>query len=391
MFSPMLANTPILLYAASLFFATRALKNDLASVTALCVVPVYATALAILSDIPRRIKLSKIYDSAGLAVRVWQKRLPFLPDASFESPKKYESIYRSLVEKQQTITKSSLVSAENASWALVTGASKGIGRAIAISLARRNIPIVLVARDVDKLQNLSRQIKECYGVQTLVVKCDIGCEKDVNALMETLLKSSIEIDILFNNAGIGETGQFVEMSGETMEQMFQVNLRGTTMLTQRFGVQMKKRRRGRVVIISSITGAMPGIPTSAMYAATKSYQRSMAGALGRELEGYGIGVTCAMPGAVSETNFASNANMEDSAIFKFPVGGLTPQVVAENAVNAMIAGRQEVFIGWMYVIMGNFMSYFLPNRLLMLICEFTFKPLDFREIFSRQKVERKNH
>ena len=387
----MLANIPILLYAALLFFATRASNVDLASVAAaLCAVPLFATALTILTDIPRRIKLSKLYDSAGLTVRVWQKRLSFLPDASFESPEKYESIYRSLVKKQQTKTESSLISEENASWALVTGASKGIGRAIAISLARRNIPIVLVARDVDKLQNLSQQIKECYGVQTLVVKCDIGRDNDVNALMETLLEKSIEIDILFNNAGIGETGQFIEMSAEKMEQMFQVNLRGTTMMTQRFVAQMKKRRRGRVVFISSITGAMPGIPTSAMYAATKSYQRSMSGALGRELEGYGIGVTCAMPGAVTETNFASSANMEDSVIFKVPVGGLTPEIVAEKAVNAMIAGRQEVFIGWMYVIMGNFMSNFLPNRLLMLICEFTFKPFQLGEIFSRGKMELNN-
>jgi len=131
---------------------------------------------------------------------------------------------------------------------------------------------------------------------------------------------------------------------------------------------------GRIVLMSSLTGAMPGIPTAAIYAATKAYQKSLASSIGRELEGYGISVTCVMPGAVSETGFQSNANMQTSTIFKFPFGIVTPQHVAECTVRAMIVGRQEVFVGWMNIIMGRWMTTLLPPRLLMLICELSWRP-----------------
>ena len=143
------------------------------------------------------------------------------------------------------------------------------------------------------------------------------------------------------------------------------------------------------MIVSSLTGAMPGVPTAAMYAATKSYQRSLSSSLGRELEGYGVGVTCVMPGAVTDTNFQSDANMMDSTIFKFPIGGLTPEIVAEIAVRAVISGRQEVFVGWMNVIMGRLMSTLLPARLQMLICELTWRPLPLRQLFSGRKTKKK--
>jgi short-subunit dehydrogenase len=149
---------------------------------------------------------------------------------------------------------------------------------------------------------------------------------------------------------------------------------------------MMKRRRGRIVIVSSLAGAMPGVSTAAMYAATKC-------SLGRELEGYGVGcwsyLCHARGSAVTDTNFQSDANMMDSTIFKFPIGGLTPEIVAESAVRAEISGRQEVFVGWMNVIMGRLMSTLLPARLQMLICELTWRPLPFRQLFSERKTKKK--
>ena len=400
----MLVNIPIIFYSsilASIINNETSHNAILASqpMMVLYCLPVAATILTWISDLPRQLKLSKLYDSNGqpiraIAIGAWKKYLPFLPDAKFASRKEYDSVHQYLMQKQKN--KKSILKNKNAcnnthkpSWALVTGASKGIGRAIAISLARRNIPVVLVARDSEKLQSLSQLIQECYGVKTMVVKCDIGSDDNLNAMMDALAKACIEIEILVNNAGLGETCEFIDLSPEKMEQMNQVNVMGTTKLTHRFGSEMMKRRRGRIVIVSSLAGAMPGVPTAAMYAATKSYQRSLSSSLGRELEGYGVGVTCVMPGAVTDTNFQSDANMMDSTIFKFPIGGLTPEIVAEIAVRAVISGRQEVFVGWMNVIMGRLMSTLLPARLQMLICELTWRPLPLRQLFSGSKTKKK--
>mmetsp|Transcript_16735 Transcript_16735/g.19363 ORF Transcript_16735/g.19363 Transcript_16735/m.19363 type:complete len:412 (+) Transcript_16735:34-1269(+) len=409
----MLINIPIVFYAASL--AALYFKNEslellgsfgrsivTQTITFLVYFPIVATFLTWISDIPRQRKLSKLYDSDGQPIRAfigaagegWSKKhLPFLPDAEFTSDKKHNTIREYLIQKQneKNCIKDSYKSRTNrTSWALVTGASKGIGRALAISLARRNIPVVLVARGIEKLQSLSQLIEECYGVKTLIIKCDIGSDNDLDKMMDILAKANINIEILVNNAGLGETGQLVEMSEEKIEQMNQVNVRGTTMLNRRFGAEMKARKRGRIVNISSIAGAVPGVPTSTVYAATKAYQRSLSSGLGRELEGSGVGVTCVMPGAVKDTIFSSVAHMEESTVFNNPIGILSPEIVAESAVRAMISGHQEVFVGWLYVIMGRFMSNVLPDRLLMLACELAFRPLPFKQMFlGRSKTVKK--
>ena len=221
-------------------------------------------------------------------------------------------------------------------------------------------------------------------------------------------KPQIKIDILINNAGLGESCDFVDnVSNDNTEQMIHVNVIGTTKLTQKFGSAMKNRHRhhptgtthsggGRIVVISSIMGAVPGIGTSAIYAATKSYQRSFCCSLGRELESHGIGVTCVMPGAVDDTGFREVANMADSTVFHLPLPGLalTPEHVAETTVKAMIAGRHEVFVGWMYVLKGQILCHLLPERLTALIAEFVTKPMSAwwpGTSFSRRDRETRQH
>ena len=188
----MLVNIPIIFYSSILasIINNETSHNAISAsqpMMVLCCLPVAATILTWISDLPRQLKLSKLYDSNGqpiraIAIGAWKKYLPFLPDAKFASRKEYDSVHQYLMQKQKN--KKSILKNKNAcnssthkpSWALVTGASKGIGRAIAISLARRNIPVVLVARDSEKLQSLSQLIQECYGVKTMVVKFDIGCD-----------------------------------------------------------------------------------------------------------------------------------------------------------------------------------------------------------------------
>ena len=351
-------------------------------------VPIASVVIAWMSDLRRKQKLSKLNDSNGTPLLCSRRCiLPFLPDRDCTPIEIYNKLREDLVMKQievrkseklGTATKTEADTILSPSWALVTGASRGIGRAVAISLARRNIPVVLVARDEKKLKTLSELIEECYGVNTLVIPCDLGSEHAVQNILNALTKAKIDIDILINNAGVGETREVVDMSKERIEQLCRINVLGTTKLTHAFASIMKKKRRGRIAIMSSITGIMPGVPTSAVYAATKSYQRSFAASLGAELEAFGVGVSCIMPGAVKETRFAHEANMADAVIFAVPFCCLTPDVVGESTVVATLSGRRELVVGWFNILAGRVINIVLHPRLVLMICKLTFNPMPYR-------------
>ena len=360
------------------------------SMVCLYCVPLIAIILSLVTT--TRVKLSKIYDRYGDAVTQSSSNLPpFLPDEDYVSKDQFDAVRMKLQaqhENGKEETKNSSKHDEHTvmGWALVTGASAGIGRAVAISLARRNIPVVLVARDVGRLERLSSTIKHCYGVQTFVIQSDLCNGDAVTKISNTLERNNIHIDILVNNAGVGDTREVVAMSASVIDELCQLNIVNTTKLTQLLGAKMKKRRSGRIAFMSSLTGAMPGVPNSAVYAATKCYQRSLSASLGREMEHYGVGVTCIMPGAVMQTDFASSAKMANALIWKIPAGRLTPEIVAESTVKAIIQGRQEVVVGWLNWILVYIVGSIAPPRLVLLICEFSWKPPPF---LTKTKKENK--
>jgi short-subunit dehydrogenase len=353
------------------------------------------TVLDYFMDWIHRCKLSKLYNSHGQVIQVrsswWQRGsrsthntiLPFLPDDKYAPKESYDLVLKYLMHHQRlgqqskNMTKHASLFEQRKSWALVTGASRGIGRAIVISLARRDIPIVLVARDRELLERLSKLVQDCYGVQTLVIATDL-CQTDAaHYVALELERNQIHVEILINNAGIGDTRELVTMSSSNIDALCQVNVTRTTQLTQILGAKMKEKRAGRIAFVSSLAGAVPGVPHAAVYAAAKAYQKSLATSLGREMEWYGIGVTCILPGAVRGTNFASRANMEDAAIWEFPFGILDPEIVSECTVNAVILGRRMVVVGWMNALLAGFLSCFLPARFIVFLCEFGWKALPF--------------
>ena len=187
-----------------------------------------------------------------------------------------------------------------------------------------------------------------------------------------------------------------------MESMIHLNVLGTTRLTQAIGKAMNDRMcvaanttntnasasasnnhnprgGGRIAFVSSIMGVLPGVPGSAVYAATKAYQRSLCVSMGRELESSSAGrisVVCVLPGAVTDTGFARAANMTESAVFHLFPGlsrfglVLTPQHVAEVTVIETIAGaKREVMVGWMYFLKGAILCKLFPDRATTLLGE----------------------
>lgn len=189
-------------------------------------------------------------------------------------------------------------------WALVTGASSGIGREIAVLLAQRGLNIVLVGRDSTRLEEVNAIIQS-NGVQTKVISAELEEAKEVNRVLEEV--SSLEIGLFVGAAGFGSTGPFSEMPIHTESAMIDVNCRTVMIMTQDLGRKMLDRKRGGVILFSSLVG-WQGTPISASYAATKAYVQSFAEAIAIEWKPQGVDVLVAAPGPVM-TRFGKEANM----------------------------------------------------------------------------------
>ena len=231
-------------------------------------------------------------------------------------------------------------------YALVTGASRGIGRAIAVELARYEIPLILVARDVDRLTALAYDLESCYGIRCCIIAADLSKPGEAEKIHRATNEAGLKVDILVNNAGYSLQGQSVEFAVEKTNNMIQLNAMSVSALTHLYGKDMKDRRRGRILMISSICGAVAGIPTVSVYAATKAFVNALSLSIAQELEPYGVGVTCAMPGAVKETAFKARSATEQALCWKIPYYAKSPQQVAESSIKALLRGETECTPGW---------------------------------------------
>jgi short-subunit dehydrogenase len=194
------------------------------------------------------------------------------------------------------------------------------------------------------------------------------------------------LQVLVNNAGISSHGESLDMSLDEVLRMIQVNTIAVTSLTHLFGRDMKERRRGRILLVSSVCGAVSGIATVAVYAATKAYENSFGAAIGKELEPYGVGVTCLMPGAVRGTEFRSRSNSQEAMCWKIPFYSKTPSAVAECGVRAMLRGDTEVMPGVLNRLFVKVVKPILPQRMHNLLAEFMWNPL---QLPFRPKVSAK--
>jgi short-subunit dehydrogenase len=220
---------------------------------------------------------------------------------------------------------------------LITGASSGIGRALSFEHARRGRDLIVVARREEELVALAEELRQRYGVLVRVHACDLTEPDSRQELYQMTQAEGIRVDYLFNNAGFGGVGQFVEQDWNMLSGMIELNITAVTELLHLFLPDMIARRRGRVLNTSSTAGFMPG-PLQAVYFATKAYVNSVSKALASELEGTGVTVTALCPGAV-KTEFADTAGLEDSKLFE---NAATPESTAAQGYTAMESGRLEV-------------------------------------------------
>jgi len=224
--------------------------------------------------------------------------------------------------------------------ALVTGASTGIGREFSKIHAKAGGDLVIVARNLEKLNELKNELESEFGIKVKVVSKDLTNENASKELFHEINKEGIEIDYLINNAGFGGHGKFYEREWAEDLSMIQLNIVALTELCRLYLPEFVKRDSGRILNVSSTASLMPG-PLQAVYFATKAYVTSFSNALTEELRGTKVTVTTLMPGA-TETEFAKTAKMENADLFvnSFPAEG-----VARDGYEAMLKGDMEVISG----------------------------------------------
>ena len=245
-------------------------------------------------------------------------------------------------------------------YALVTGGSKGIGKAIAQQLASKGNHLLLVARNETELKQTAEEIKVKHQVQVHFIAIDLSLANAAEEVFKWAVDGQYKVNILVNNAGFGVFGSFTEVALSEQMKMLEVNMSTLVKLCHLFLPSLKAQAEAYILNISS-TAAFQAVPALALYAASKSFVLSFSRAINYELRNTSVGVTCICPGPV-ETNFADRAGLGalDKIAKKF---NMQPTEVAAIALKAMYNRKIEVTPGFTNKI-GAFASRILSKRFL---------------------------
>jgi short-subunit dehydrogenase len=218
-------------------------------------------------------------------------------------------------------------------WALVTGASSGIGEAFARRLAEAGMNLVLVARRENRLRELADDLQRRHAIKTQIVAADLSRD-DFLPIIDKLT-ADLEIGLLVNNAGIATTGQFLDSNLDEQLALLHVNNRAPVILAHHFGRSMRARRRGGMIFVASIL-ALAGVPTMSHYAASKAHDLVFDEGLAREFRRDGISVLAICPGPTRTEIWP--AGVDKSSL-------MTPAAVADLALRKL--GRKTTVVaGW---------------------------------------------
>lgn len=226
--------------------------------------------------------------------------------------------------------------------ALITGASRGIGYELAKVFARLSYQLVLVSRNSAKLEEIRHNLSSEYNIDVTVISKDLSEHQAAMEIYNELEKKQIVIDVLVNNAGVGDFGEFKDEDYYKLSRMLHLNIVALTELTRLFLKGMIDRKDGRILNISSLAAFLPG-PYMAVYYASKAYVKSFSQALSEELRSTGVKVTAVCPG-LTKTGFQHEVGGEKTTASRLNLMA-TSEWVADIAVKAMLEGREVVIPG----------------------------------------------
>jgi short-subunit dehydrogenase len=247
------------------------------------------------------------------------------------------------------------------SYALITGASKGIGKAIAGELAIRKVNLLLIARSGDALRELAEELAGNYSVQVHWLAADLADAQAPEQIIRWIEENRYPVNILVNNAGYGLSGPFEKYGAQEYADMLRVNVQAPMELTALLLPQLKQFPKSYILNIAS-SAAYQAVPGLAAYSASKSFMLNFTRGLRYELRKTAVSVTAVSPGA-TDTGFAARASIvHEKAVKAAERFNMTPRKVAVLAVNAMYAGKAEVITGFVNKL-AAFFVWLLPKSL----------------------------
>jgi len=230
-------------------------------------------------------------------------------------------------------------------YALVTGASKGIGRAIAIALAGKGYHLLLVSRSEQDLAALAAEIETKYRVKAFYLSCDLSLAEAASKVAAWCGEQTSNLSVLVNNAGFGVWGNFDQLKLEEQRNMLRLNVDALVELSYHLLPRLKQQKQAYILNVCS-TAAYQAMPTLAVYAASKSFVLTYSRALKHELQDSTVSVSCLSPGP-TDTGFASRAGMDSPKLLELAKKfNMLPEEVAVIAVKGMFRKKTEIVPGF---------------------------------------------
>ncbi|PWK27426.1 hypothetical protein LV89_01739 [Arcicella aurantiaca] len=245
-------------------------------------------------------------------------------------------------------------------YALITGASKGIGKEITIELAKKKFNLILIARSASQLEDVAKEIQEKYAVKVQFLAADLSAPDAARTVYKWVEQNGYKVSVLVNNAGYGAAGNFDRFTIEQNRDMMNLNMITLTEMCQVFLPMLKNHSQSYILNIASST-AYQALPQMAVYAATKIFVLNFSRALKYELKDSPVSVTCICPGA-TDTNFNDRADIPPKAREAAEKVVMTPQEVAKISVDAMFASKTEVIPGFINKL-GAFLAWLAPKAI----------------------------
>jgi uncharacterized protein len=230
----------------------------------------------------------------------------------------------------------------NQQYALITGATSGIGYELAKLFAKDGYNLIIVARDSSELESKRDEFSKDYNIQVITIAKDLSLDNSPFEIYDELKEQGVQLDVLVNNAAQGQYGKFVETDIQRDLEIIRLNIIGYLVLTKLFLKDMVARNTGKILQVASIGGKLPG-PMQSVYHATKAFIVSHTDALVNELKDTGVTITSLMPGP-TDTDFFNKADMEHTKMVQ--EGSLSdPTKVAKDGYEALMKGESYVISG----------------------------------------------
>lgn len=261
------------------------------------------------------------------------------------------------------------------SYALITGASSGMGLCYAKELARMGYNIIAVSNQPAELEAVATSLRTEYAIEAHAIYADLAERSAAKMLFDRCQSEGWEVEILISNAGMLLFSTLTNTDSERLATIIDLHCTTTTLLCRYFGEAMKQRGKGRILIMSSSTAWLP-YPTISHYSATKAYLKNFAFALWYELHRYGVSVTALFPGAVN-TPFYKLSDKMRSRLSSLGVL-MRPEAVAKRGISAMMRGKRRLTPG-LFTRLVIVICAILPARVLDIIIRI--KPI--RELLER--------